>query len=129
MEWDRVTITLLTTGGLVLLWLAWQLYKAKTLRTLEIGDAVRGKPNLLYFTAQYCAACKFQQTPIIETIAARLGDSVAIKKVDVTEHPELARQYKILTLPTTIVVDHQGQVRYINRGVAAKEQLEAQLQS
>ena len=128
MELDRITVVFVVAAGLGLLWLVWQAYKARVIKSIQVGEVRVGKPNLLYFTAQYCMACKFQQAPIIETIAAKFGDSIAVNQVDVTEHPELASQYKVLTLPTTIVVSERGQVTHVNRGVAALEQLEAQLQ-
>jgi thioredoxin 1 len=129
MEPDRIIVVLVVAGGLGLLWLAWQYYKARVIESIETGDITTGKPNLLYFTAQYCTTCKFQQSPIIETIASKFGDSIAVNKVDVTDHPELANQYKVLTLPTTVIVSEQGKVTHINRGVAALEKLEAQLQA
>jgi len=129
MEPDRIAVVLAVAGGLGILWFAWQYYKAGVIESIQTGDITVGKPNLLYFTAQYCRACKFQQTPIVEAIASKFGDAIAVNRVDVTDHPELASQYKVLTLPTTIVVSELGQVTHINRGVAALEQLEAQLQS
>jgi thioredoxin 1 len=128
MEMDRITVVFIVAGGLALLWLAWQYYKVRVIESIQAGDVTDGKPNLLYFTAQYCMACKFQQAPVIEAVASKFGDSIAINKVDVTDQPELAKQYKVLTLPTTVIVSGDGEVTHINRGVAALEQLEAQLQ-
>ena len=128
MELDRITVVLAVAGGLGLLWFTWQYYKARVIESIQTSDISVGKPNLLYFTAQYCTACKFQQAPVIEAITSKFGDSIAVNKFDVTEHPELASRYKVLTLPTTIVVSEQGEVTHINRGVAALEQLEMQLQ-
>ena len=129
MELDRVVVVVSVAAGLGLLGFGWQLYKTRVIKSIQVGEVGVGKPNLLYFTAQYCMACKFQQAPIIEAIVSKFGDSITVKKVDVTEQPELASQYKVLTLPTTVVVSEQGQVTHINRGVAALEQLEAQLQA
>jgi thioredoxin 1 len=120
---------LVVAAGLGLLWFGWHYYKARVIESIQTSDILVGKPNLLYFTAQYCTACKFQQSPIIEAITSKFGDSITVNRVDVTDHPELASHYKVLTLPTTIVVSEQGEVTHINRGVAALEQLEMQLQS
>ena len=128
MELERITVVLAVAGGLGLLWFSWQSYKARVIESIQTSDITVGKPTLFYFTAQYCMACKFQQAPIIETIVSKFGDSIAVNRVDVTDHPELASQYKVLTLPTTIVISEQGEVTHINRGVAALEQLETQLQ-
>ena len=129
MDLDRITIVLAVAGSLGLLWFAWQHYKSRVIESIQTSDITIGKPNLLYFTAQYCTACKFQQSPIIEALTSKFGDSITVNRVDVTAYPELASQYKVLTLPTTIVVSEQGKVTHINRGVAALEQLEMQLQS
>ena len=124
---DRVLITFTVVGGLGLLWLGWQYYKAKTIQTLHSIEVSANKPSLLYFTGKYCTACKFQQTPIIDSLLAKLGDSIDVKQYDVSDHPELASRYRVLTLPTTIVVNESGQVTHVNRGVARQDQLETQL--
>ena len=86
-----------------------------------------GKPTLLYFTGEYCTACKFQQTPIVEQISSKLGDSIVVKMYDVSTQPEVASQFKVLTLPTTVVLDGRGQVKAINYGVTQQQKLEMQL--
>lgn len=124
---DRVLITFVVIVALGLLWLGWQYYKSKVMRALQPVEVSAGKPNLLFFTGEYCVACKFQQAPIIESISARFGKSIEVKKYDVSAHPELASRYRVLTLPTTIVVNEGGQVTHVNYGVAGQEKLEAQL--
>ncbi|MDH3675086.1 MAG: thioredoxin family protein [Anaerolineae bacterium] len=124
---DRLIITLVIVGGLSLLWLAWQSYRSTLVRTIQPSRLFVGKPTLLYFTAGYCVICKAQQSPIVAQVAAKFGDSIAVKQVDVSERPDLASQYKVLTLPTTVVLDSQGQVTHINYGVAHQSKLEAQL--
>ena len=114
-------------GGLGLVWLGWQYYKTKLMQTIQPHESYRGKSTLLYFTADYCPACKFQQAPIIETLAAQFGDSIAVEKYDVSKQPELASQYKVLTLPTTVILDPQGQVAHINYGLTHQAKLETQL--
>jgi thioredoxin-like negative regulator of GroEL len=47
----------------------------------------------------------------------------------VTQQPELAAQYGVWSLPTTIVLDMQGKVVAVNQGVAAEYKLRAQLAS
>jgi thioredoxin 1 len=124
---DRLLITLLVSGGLALAWLGWQWVKSSLARSISPGDEAAGKPTLLYFSGPYCVACKVQQTPIIEQIAAAFTGAVEVKRVDVTEAPELASKYKVLTLPTTVVINPRGQVTYINYGVTPQTKLESQL--
>lgn len=124
---DRLLITLMIAGGLALAWLVWQWVKVRLARSISPGDEATGKPTLLYFSGPYCAICKVQQTPIIEQIAATFTDAVEVKRVDVTQSPDLASKYRVLTLPTTIVIDPQGQVTHINYGVTPQTKLESQL--
>jgi peroxiredoxin len=52
----------------------------------------------------------------------------ANKKYDVSQDPELASRYKVLTVPTTVVLDRRGRVAHINYGVTEQAKLESQLQ-
>lgn len=125
---ERFVISLVIMGGLGLLWWSWQYYKSRLLHIIQqSADAAIGKPTLLYFTGEHCAPCKFQQTPIVEKLRAKLGNSIAIKIYDVSTQPDLASQYKVLTLPTTIVLDRAGRVAHLNYGVTGQHKLETQL--
>jgi thioredoxin-like negative regulator of GroEL len=48
--------------------------------------------------------------------------------VDVSERPEVAAQYGVWSLPTTIVLDRQRNVIAINQGVASERKLREQLE-
>jgi thioredoxin 1 len=124
---DRFVITLMIVAGLSLLWLGWCCYKRKLVGSIQVDVDQAGKPALLYFTADYCAACKFQQKPVVERIVAKFGDAITVKEVDVVEQPDLANRFKVLTLPTTVVLDRFGQVVQINYGLTPQAQLERQL--
>lgn len=124
---ERMVVTLVILAGLSLLWLGWRTYKSRLVHSIQPVDHTAGIPTLLYFSADYCAPCKLQQTPIINSLSAKFGERVVIKKYDVTEHPDLAGRYKILTLPATIILDGRGQAIHINYGVASQAKLEAQL--
>ena len=123
---ERMLITMAIVVGLGLLWLAWNSYKSRLIRSIETGEQ-NGKPTLLYFTGEYCTACKFQQSPVVEKIMEKFGNAIAVKQVDVSAMPDLAQQYKVLTLPTTVILSPQGQVKHINYGVAPLTKLEMQL--
>lgn len=124
---DRLIIILIIGSVLALMWLGWQLMKTRLVRTIDARSETGGKPTLLYFTGDYCTVCKFQQSPVVEALAAKFSDAVAIRQVNVSAEPELASKYKVLTLPTTVVVNAQGQVAHINYGLADLVRLETQL--
>ena len=57
--------------------------------------------EVLAFTAKWCRACQ-RDKPQIEEMRKR---GVKVTEIDVDEHPELARQYKVTRLPTYIVLE------------------------
>lgn len=124
---ERIILTFVILGGLALLWLGWRYYKAQLVQRIQPVEATPGLPTLLYFRADYCAPCKLQQTPIVENLANKWGKALVVKKIDVTQQPDLASQYRVLTLPTTVVLNQQGEVAHINYGIASEAKLEAQL--
>jgi thioredoxin 1 len=63
------------------------------------------------------------QTPIIEELAKKLGDSVEIKKVDVDEHMDLAQKYGIQVVPT-LIIEKDGKVVQTMQGVTDASTLE-----
>jgi thioredoxin 1 len=91
--------------------------------------AATGRSGLLVFTSPTCAPCKLQQLPIIDRILVDWRDKIEVDIIDVTQQPELAAQYGVWSLPTTIVLDEQRKVVAINQGVAAEHKLRAQLAS
>ena len=123
---DRIVISLIIAGGLGLLWLGWQYFKTKIIRAIP-GTNPTGKPTLLYFTGDYCAVCEFQQSPIVQQVEAKLGESIVVETFDVACYPNAARHYKVLTLPTTVILNPQGEVAHINYGLANQTKLEEQL--
>ncbi len=114
-------------GSLSVLWLGWLQYKRYLINSIHPRDAQSNKPALLFFTANYCAPCEFQQAPIVERLIERWQDTISVNQYDVSQYPDLARQFKILTVPTTVVLDRHGNVTHINYGVASQDKLEKQL--
>ena len=57
---------------------------------------------LVDFWAPWCGPCKMQG-PILERVAASVGDKATIAKVNVDEAPALAAQYGIRSIPTLIL--------------------------
>jgi thiol-disulfide isomerase/thioredoxin len=84
-------------------------------------------PSILYFTGENCAICHSAQRPALRALAAGLGDGIEIREVDIAVEPALARQYRVMSLPTTIVLDGAGQITDINVGFTSGETLNRQL--
>ena len=83
-----------------------------TKETFEELVLASEKPVLLDFWAQWCMPCKML-APVLEEISVQRQD-VLVAKVDVDAEPELARKYRVMSIPTVLVMKN-GEV--VNRSV------------
>lgn len=74
-----------------------------------------------------CGPCRMQG-PILEQVAASLGDKAVVAKVNVDDEPELAARFGVSSIPTLVVMK-QGQVLRRLVGVQPAPVLAAALQS
>ena len=104
--------------------------QAHLVGTLVEPDTVRSSaPAVLFFTGENCNVCHTAQKPALAQVAESFANDVEIQEIDVAQRPELARAYRVMTLPTTVVLAAGGRVSHINVGFATAETLRAQLRA
>ncbi len=96
-------------------------------RVVETLGGRRPLPSILYFTGEACTICRTAQEPALRTLATGIDPGIDIREIDIAAEPELARRYRVMSLPTTIVLDGSGQVSGINVGFASGDVLRRQL--
>ncbi len=87
-----------------------------------------GVPVILYFTTPECAPCKTIQRPALQRLQERLGSGLQVVEVNAAERPDLASRWGVLSVPTTFIIDAQGQLRHVNHGATRAEKLMKQLE-
>ena len=73
------------------------------------------KPVLLDFFASWCGPCRMV-SPILDEIAEERED-IKVCKVDIDEQPELASRYRVMSVPTLMVLK-DGNI--IDQSIGAK---------
>ncbi|HEY6409714.1 MAG TPA: thioredoxin family protein, partial [Ktedonobacteraceae bacterium] len=67
------------------------------------------------------------QAPVLQKVIETYGEQVSVVEVDAPNQPELAQRYRVLTLPTTILLDAAGRAHAVNYGFANSKKLLAQV--
>ena len=127
---DRLLILLAVLAGSGLFWLLWRGVKYWMRRSIQVdGSSFHSdRPTLLYFYTDDCAPCRLQQMPILASLQEMMGDGVRFQEYDALANPDVAGRYRVLTVPTTVVLAPDGAVVAVNYGVTQSGKLRRQLE-
>ena len=84
----------------------------------DFNELVKEGLHLVDFYAEWCGPCKMMG-PVLESI----DDKVDIIKVNIDEHEDLAREHRIMSIPT-LMFFKDGEVKETFIGFRGNEELE-----
>ena len=89
-------------------------------------DLSRSGPTIVHFSAPWCGPCD-RVRRVVGQVCEDMGD-VAHLEIDLDANPATARQFSVLSLPTTLIFDVDGRQRYRASGVPTAADLRSALQ-
>lgn len=84
-------------------------------------------PVLVDFYADWCGPCKMM-APIVEELAGEYEGKIKIGKINVDEEPKTAEKYRVMTIPTMLILKN-GQTVDTIVGVVPKKTLQDKLEA
>lgn len=79
-------------------------------------------PVLVEFGAPWCGPCNLLE-PVLADLAEEYAGKVAVYTIDVDQHPDLAMDYHVLSVPTMILF-YRGQEQHRMTGFRPRKVLE-----
>ena len=93
------------------------------LNKANFEETIKSGVTLVDFWAEWCGPCQMM-LPILEQFSDKMGDKMTVAKVNVDENPEIAGQFRVMSIPTLIVFK-DGEPVETMVGVQQTDQLEA----
>jgi len=122
-----ITFIIMVFFGVVLLLMKRRQIAAANRASRQLKKSSR-MPTIVYFWANGCPVCKMTQKKILEEILTEYGkEQLALTAYNTDESPDVAKEWGVRTLPTTILLDSTGAIRHVNNGLAVSETLRKQL--
>ncbi len=132
----RFLIFLLISGGFALIVCAWKRCFRRLLnrgsRSQEhAGKPIQGTRSVWLFRSDECASCEVQERELTlaQTLLREQGRDFSIRRIDAVKEIALAKQMRVITVPTTVVLDARGNVTLWSPGVTGHRRIVREIQS
>ena len=83
------------------------------------------KPVLIDFYADWCGPCQ-SLLPIVDQFSTKNQEHLAVAKVNVDKHPQLAQEYGVRSIPALFFIE-KGQVVHQLIGLQSEAKLQSKL--
>jgi thioredoxin-like negative regulator of GroEL len=124
---ERITI-IVTLIGFVLLfrwYIGWRSRRA-TQQDVKLTHFPLGQAGIIALYTEHCVQCERLQKPALARLQQRRHD-IAVVWRSIQEEAQLVQQLGIMTVPTTLVRNANGQITNVNMGYVDEDVLMQQL--
>ena len=95
---------------------------AQTLHRHRLPELLTHRsPVVIEFWGPWCEPCR-AMSPVLDAVSARLAGQVVVGKVDISADPQLAVQFRVMSVPTLVRL-HGGVERARHHGPMTEEEL------
>lgn len=91
-------------------------------------DAALGSGKWLFveFGGEHCIPCKAMQ-PFLRELQATFGDRGTVRNFWIQKHPETARRFRVMVMPTQVVFNPKGEEVLRHQGIWPLAEMKAAL--
>lgn len=120
-----LTLLLTSTFFLVKIFFNSKLKRIKNF-VVDISSTNSALPTIIYFWTEQCSQCFSLQKPALLRLK-RDHNNFNLIAYDAFKKSEIVKKLNIKTVPSTVVLSKQNEVKFINNGFASEKVLASQL--
>jgi thioredoxin 1 len=118
LRWLSTLLLVVVTGSL-----GWSTGPARG----QSQPPANSRPAIYDFGSGRCLSCR-EMEKILDAVKGQYGAQVEVRLIYVDQDRDLARQYKVMLIPTQVFVDASGQEVFRHLGLFPKDELVKKLQ-
>jgi thioredoxin 1 len=118
LRWLSTLLLVVVTG-----FIGWSIGPARG----QASAPAKSRPAIYDFGSGRCLSCR-EMEKILDAIKGQYGGQVEVRLIYVDQDRDLARQYKVMVIPTQVFVDASGQEVFRHLGLFPKDKLVKKLQ-